>query len=167
MIGPEIETALNDQLNHEQTAAHAYLSMAAWFDSRNLAGFAAFMRRQAEEERAHAMKFFDHITARGGTVRLAGIAAPPVDFDSPVAAFEAAFELEKANTRAIHALHALAVEHKDQASLPMLHWFIDEQVEEEQWCEEAVALLEMAGDDSSALLMLDQRYGTQAASEVG
>ncbi len=47
----------------------------------------------------------------------------------------------------------------------MLHWFIGEQVEEEQWCEEALALLEMVGDNRSALMMLDNRYGSRAEEE--
>ena len=34
--------------------------------------------------------------------------------------------------------------------------------EEEAWCEEALALLEMVADNRSALLMLDKRYGEKA-----
>ena len=47
----------------------------------------------------------------------------------------------------------------------MLHWFIEEQVEEESWAAEAVALLEMAAENRSALLMLDKRYGMAAKAE--
>ncbi|MHC5001637.1 MAG: ferritin [Planctomycetota bacterium] len=162
MLHSEIEAALNAQLNQEQGAAHEYLASSAYFDALNLAGFAAFMRRQAEEERQHAMRFFDHLGERGGRVRLAAIAAPGAEFASPLAAFEAAWEREKANTRSIHELYELATRHGDPATRTMLHWFIEEQVEEEQWCEEAVALLRMAANDGTAMLMLDARYGEKA-----
>jgi ferritin len=46
----------------------------------------------------------------------------------------------------------------------MLHWFIEEQVEEEDWCEEALAHLDMIGDSSGSLLMLDKKYGKTAAT---
>ena len=164
MLKPEIEAALNDQLNQEQSASHEYLAMAAYFDARNLNGFAAFMRRQSDEERVHALKIFDHICERGGKPALKAIGAPHHDFDSAKAVFEAAWNREKENTRSIHELFRLARDHDDYPTQTMLQWFIEEQVEEEAWCEEAVDLLTMAGDNPSALLMLDQKYGGLAAA---
>ena len=165
MLKPKIEDALNAQLNEEQTAAQEYLAMTAWFEQRNLKGFASFMRVQAEEERQHALKIFDHIFDRSGYVQLKSIAEPASDFDSPRAVFEAAYDREKGNTKSIHALYRLAGENDDYATQAMLQWFITEQVEEERWAEEAVGLLDVAADNRSALLMLDARYGAKAAEE--
>lgn len=167
MIKPEIEAALNAQFNQEQAAAQEYLAMTAFFDHLNMAGFASFMRTQADEEREHALKFFDHICTRGGRAKISAIPEPAFGFDSPKAVFEAAYEREKSNTAAIHALYKLASDHGDYATQTMLHWFIDEQVEEEQWCEEAVALMEMAGDNRSAMLMLDKKYALLATTNRG
>ncbi|MCP3904551.1 MAG: ferritin [Planctomycetes bacterium] len=164
MLKPEIESALNDQFNMEQSASHGYLAMTAYLDARNPNGFAAFMRRQADEERVHALKIFDHISERGGTPKLMAIEAPEQDFDSVKAVFEAARDREGDNTRSIHALFKLARDHDDYPTQTMLQWFIEEQVEEEAWCDEAVDLLTMAGDSSSALLMLDQKYGGLATA---
>ncbi|MHC4415942.1 MAG: ferritin, partial [Planctomycetota bacterium] len=159
MLKPEIERALNEQFNYEQTASQEYLAMAAYFEQVNLGGFARFMMRQSEEEREHAMKIFSHIFDRGGRVRLGPIPEPRADFDSPQAVFAAAYAREKANTKSIHGVYKLASDEGDYATQTMLHWFIDEQVEEEKWCEEATTLLEMVGDNRGALLMLDGRYG--------
>jgi ferritin len=161
MLKPEIEKALNHQLNEEQTASQEYLAMAAWFDDRNLRGFASFMRRQSDEERAHSMKFFDHLADRGARIRIESLRAPKGEFTSPLDVFKAALERERQNTRAINECYRLAHDHSDYATQTFLHWFINEQVEEEQWAEEAVALLETAGDNESALLMLDNRYGAK------
>ena len=162
MLKSEIEAALNNQVNHEQSAAQAYLAMAAYFDNENLPGFAKFMRKQCEEEVEHAMKIFDHIRERGGRVKLGPVAEPTFAYGSAKAAFEAALAMERANTKSIHALYKLAVDHGDYAAQTMLHWFIDEQVEEEAWCEEAVAHLDMIGDSRGSLLMLDKKYGKVA-----
>ena len=163
MLEPEIEAALNNQFNREQTAAQEYLAMAAYFEQSNLKGFAKFMRKQSDEEAEHAMRLYDHIFNRGGTVGVGSIAKPACDFGSPRAVFQAAYEREKSNTSSIHDLYRLATERNDYATQTMLHWFIDEQVEEEQWCEEAMSLFEVIGDNRSALLMLDNRYAKYAA----
>ena len=162
MLKPEIEAALNSQLNMEQTAAHEYLAMAAFFEQQSLGGFAGFMRAQSTEETEHAMRIFKHLFARGGSVSIGAIAAPRGGYDSAMGVFEAARDREQANTASIHELYRLAGAAGDPATQIMLHWFIEEQVEEEQWCAEALSLLEMVGDNRSALLMLDKRYGMKA-----
>jgi ferritin len=162
MLKSEIEAALNHQINYEQGAAQEYLAMAAYFDDSNLPGFAKFMRKQNEEELEHAMKLFDHICERGGRVKFGPLAEPTFEYGSAKAAFAAALAMEQANTKSIHALYKLALDHGDYATQTMLHWFIDEQVEEEQWCEEAVAHLDMVGDSRGSLLMLDKKYGKVA-----
>ena len=162
MLKPQIEAALNNQLNYEQGAAQEYLAMSAYFAQKNLPGFAAFMRAQNAEEIAHAMKLFDHINERGGRVKLGPVAEPTFDFSSAKAVFEAALAREQANTKSIHDLYTLAVDHGDYPTQIMLLWFIEEQVEEEAWCEEALAHLGMIGDSQGALLMLDKKYGRLA-----
>ncbi len=165
MLKPDIEAALNAQLNEEQTAAQEYLAMAAFFEQQSLKGFAGFMRRQAEEEIEHAMRVFDHISARGGSVRIGAIAAPTGNFDSARDVFQAALEREQSNTRSIHCLYRLAGDADDPDTQIMLHWFIEEQVDEESWAAEALALLDMAADNRSAMLMLDKRYGATAKQQ--
>ncbi len=165
MLKPVVETALNKQINFEQAAAHEYLAMAAYFEKRNLRGFAKFMRKQFNEEHEHAVRIFDHVFDRGGEVRLGPIPEPRADFGSPKSVFEAAFAREQANTNSINDLYKLASDETDFATQTRLHWFINEQVEEERWCEEALAMLEMVGDNRSALMMLDNRYGSKAEEE--
>ena len=139
--------------------------MAAYFEERSLKGFAGFMRTQAEEEGQHAMRIFDHICDRGGSVKVRSIPAPTGQFDSARDVFQAALQREQSNTRSIHDLYRLAGECDDPTTQIMLHWFIEEQVEEESWAAEAVALLEMAAENRSALLMLDKRYGIAAKTQ--
>ena len=50
MLKPEIEAALNSQLNMEQAAAQEYLAMVAYFEHMSLHAFAAFRRAQCAEE---------------------------------------------------------------------------------------------------------------------
>jgi ferritin len=156
-ISTKIETAFNEQIREELESAYIYLSMAAYFEAENLPGMAHWMRAQSQEEVEHAMKFFEHITERGGRVQLKALSAPPVDFGGALDAFQKALEHEQHITRRIHDLYRLSTEENDYASLSMLQWFIDEQVEEEANVGQAVEMLKLAGDKGHALLMMDRQ----------
>ena len=157
MFSQKIRDAMNDQIQRELESAYIYLSMAAYFESSNLAGFAHWMKAQAQEEQTHAMKFFDFIYDRGGRVMLQAIPQPPADFVSPLDVFEKALAHEQKITGHINDLYALAVQEKDYASQTFLQWFVDEQVEEEKSAGEIVETLKMVGDKGQALYMLDRQ----------
>jgi len=163
MINDKMEKALNAQINAELYSAYVYLSMAAYFESRDLPGMANWMTAQAQEEVAHAMKLYRHIVERGGRVSLTAIDGPPADWESPAAVFEAAYKHEQHVTKLIHDLVALSIEVKDYAAKSMLDWFVDEQVEEEASASAIVAKLQMIGDHAPALLMLDNELGARPA----
>ena len=53
MLSKDLLKALNEQMNHEYFAAHAYMAMAAYCDKESYEGFANFYIEQAKEERYH------------------------------------------------------------------------------------------------------------------
>lgn len=162
MIGKRIEEALNAQIREELSSAYLYLSMAAYFHAEGLDGMARWMRLQAKEEVAHAMRIFDHLVERGGRVSLQALPEPAFQWDSPLAAFKAAYEHERYITERIDELVVLAREEKDNAAEVMLQWFVAEQVEEEDQTRKAVELLERVGPDGRGILMIDQKLGARA-----
>lgn len=162
MLADRLEIALNEQLNEEWYSSYLYLAMSAHFEQANLPGFAHWMRMQAAEEQVHAMKFFDHILDRGGIVRLAQIAEPPIVFGSPLDVFEQALEHERMISSSIDALFPVA----DQATIPLLQWFATEQTEEEQTVRQVVESLCMAGKDGPALLFLDRELSTRVGTSA-
>jgi len=164
MLGKRMQEALNTQVNAELYASYLYLSAAAWFESKNLSGFAGWMKAQSVEEVGHAMRFFNHINERGGVVTLTAIEGPPTGFDSPLGAFEAAYGHEQKVTGMINDLVDLAIAEKDHAANAMLQWFVTEQVEEEDQTGAAVERLKLAADNPNALLMLDRDFGARAVA---
>ncbi|SPZ99427.1 ferritin [Staphylococcus aureus] len=65
MLSKNLLEALNDQMNHEYFAAHAYMAMAAYCDKESYEGFANFFIQQAKEERFHGQKIYNYINDRG------------------------------------------------------------------------------------------------------
>jgi len=159
MFSRNVNSAMNDQIQRELESAYIYLSLAAYFDSVNLPGFAHWMKVQFQEEQAHAFKFYDFVNDRGGQVLLQAIGQPPVKFQSPLAAFEKALAHEEKITGHINDLYALAAEEKDIASQNLLQWFVEEQVEEEKNAGDIVDTLKKIGDNYQALLMIDRELG--------
>jgi ferritin len=161
MIGEKISKAFNEQVKHEAFSAYLYLQMAAYLHGEGLDGCGHWMRVQAMEEMTHAMKFFDHIIERGGTVELLEIEKPQAEWDSPLEAFRAALKHEQFITGKINDLVTLAAGENDYASRSMLQWFVDEQVEEEANAEKNVSNFEIAGDSGQGILMIDREMGTR------
>ena len=159
-----MEKALNDQINAEMYSAYLYLSMSAYFQSKSLTGFANWMKVQAQEEMVHAMKMYDFVNERGGRVILAAIAAPPLEWDSPLNAFEGVYEHEQKVTGLINNLVELALEEHDHATNIFLQWFVSEQVEEEDSANEVVQKIKLMGDAQGGLFMLDRELGQRVFS---
>lgn len=157
-----MQDAMNEQINKELFSSYLYLSMAAYFEDKNLSGFAHWMRMQEAEERAHAMKFYEHVIERGGKVTLKGLAAPKTEWKSSLEVAEEVAAHEAQITASIYALYELALQEKDYPAQIMLQWFISEQVEEEKHAAEIVANLKLIEDRGTAVLMLDKQLGKRS-----
>jgi ferritin len=159
MISRTMEEALNKQVNREYYSSYLYLAMSAYFETINLKGFAKWMRIQAGEERAHALKIYDYIILRGGKVELLAIEAPKAKWTSAGKVFEESYAHEQKVTAMISALVELAMKEKDFATVEMLQWFVKEQVEEEANASDILAQIKLVGDVPGHLFYLDHHLG--------
>ena len=105
------------------------------------------------------MKIYDYVAQRGGRVLLKAIDEPPAEWESPLAVYEATYEHEQKVTGLINDLVDLARELKDHATESFLHWFVDEQVEEEQSADDIVQKLKLMEGFKGGLFMLDRELG--------
>jgi ferritin len=158
-----MQDAINDQINKEFYSSYLYLSMAAYFEDKNLPGFAHWMRIQEGEERGHAMKFYNFLVERGGRVLLKAIEAPATDWKSNLEVLKKVAEHEAMVTASVDALYELAMREKDYPAQVMLQWFISEQMEEEKSAAEIVANMQLMEERGSAVLMLDHRLSKRGS----
>ena len=160
MLSNDIQIAINSQIKNEYYSSYLYLSMAAYCESINFAGFSGWLRNQSEEELRHALRFFDYMLDRDGRVVLDTIEQPPSEFGSLLEMFQQVLDHEKEVTGMINRLYEIAVSENDHATAVELQWFIKEQVEEEKSANDMVENIKLAGDNSAALLILDRQLGT-------
>ena len=164
MIGTKVSEALNLQMNREFFNARLYLAMAAYFESINMEGAAHWMELQSQEETGHAMRLYRHLKERGARILLSEVPAPPTEWDSPLAAFEAAYEHECKVTREFDEHVELAHAEKDNATLNFLQWYVDEQVEEEASVDAVIQKMQMAKKAPGALFMIDRMLAQRGES---
>ncbi len=158
-ISKELQDAINDQINYELYSGYIYLAMASWFEKENLDGMAHWMKVQAKEEYEHAMRFWKHVVDRGAKVELKAIDAPKTEWSSPLEAWEDAYQHELKVTKRIFKIGEVAANQGDMSAIPMLNWFYNEQIEEEEQTMKVRDLLKMIGDSPNALFMLNAQLG--------
>jgi ferritin len=167
-IPQKVVDELNRQFNQELSAAHSYLALSVWCDVRNLKGFGKYFVKQAGEERLHADRILKHMTDRGLTAEVAAVPAPKQDFKTLLEVAQQAQAQEHANTLGVNAVFEAAVAAKDGPAQVLMHWFISEQVEEEDWSTEMVERVQ-AASCSGGMSDLDrhiERYLSEEVREV-
>lgn len=161
MLSKKVEDALNNQINAEFYSAYLYLAMSAYFKNMNLNGFAHWMMIQYQEESAHAIKIFNFVLERGGKVKLGKIDGITDKWKNVIEVFEATLAHEKVVTGLINDLVEVAMKEKDNATLNMLQWFVNEQVEEEANVDEILQQLKLIKAEGHGLLLIDRELKTR------
>jgi bacterioferritin B len=153
LISRELNDAFNAQIGHEFGASMQYVSIAAHFTQRQLTLLAKLFVKQAEEERAHAMKFVQYLLDTKGNLQIPVTPAPKASFVSAVEAVQAALDWERDVTKQITGLMDLAVQDNDYLTQSFLQWFIDEQLEEVVKMDRLLSIIKQSGERN--LLMVE------------
>ncbi len=156
-----IRLALIEQVKEEFFSAYLYLSMSAWAENNGFKGAGNWLRIQFQEEEAHALHFFDYIKDRGGKIELPTIIAPDHTWKDLQSLFEDVKIHEKKVTERINDLYSLSLEYKDHALSTFLHWFVNEQIEEEKNVQDILDQLKLIGHNGSGLYLLDKELSTR------
>jgi ferritin len=164
MLSKKVLAALNDQIQKETASAYLYLSMAAWFEAKNLPGQAAWMVKQAREEMEHAMRIYAHVNDCDGRVVLEAIPKPAAEFKSVVDVWERTLAHEEKVTASIHALVRLATAEGDLPTQAMLQWFVTEQVEEEKTARGILEQARLLRGSDPATFFFDRHLGKEAGA---
>jgi len=153
---------LNEQIANELQSSQIYLAMSGWFESTPYKNMAAKYRASALEEHGHAMKFFDFLCDRDAPISIGALPEPPSSYDSVLAAAQNALAQERKVSGQIRRIYETAREAGDFETQEFLHFFLAEQVQEEKEAKDFLEYIESAGEDASALIVLDQQAAPAA-----
>lgn len=164
MFNSKVAALLNEQINKEFYSAYLYLDMCVYFEKRGLNGFANWYRIQAQEERDHAMLFFQYMVNNDLNITLDAIAKPDKAFNGDMDVLQAGLAHEQLVTASINNIYAAAYEVKDFRTMQMLDWFVKEQGEEETNARDLITKYELFGTDAKSLYMLNQELAGRVYS---
>lgn len=160
-MNKKVSELINDQINKEFYSAYLYLDMSNFYESKGLNGFANWYKVQAQEEKDHAMLFYQYLQNNGEKITLKAIAQPDKTFKQMMDPLKAGLEHEKYVTSLIDNIFCEASKAKDYRTMELLQWFIKEQGEEEKNANDLINKMELFGSDAKALYMLDQELATR------
>ena len=164
MMNNKVHELLNQQINKEFYSAYLYLDFSNYFKAKGLDGFANWYMIQAQEERDHAMLFYNYLQNESKTVTLEAIPKPDKVFESGMDVLKAGLEHEEYVTSLINDIYAAAYEVKDFRTMQFLDWFVKEQGEEETNANELISKMELFGSDPKSLYMLNQELAARVYS---
>lgn len=162
MLKEKIQTALNKQIELEQSSSQFYLAMASWSESLGLTGTSNFLYKHSDEERFHMLKLIRFVNERGGSALIPGLSQPPKEFDSLSNIFELLLEHELNVTESINNIVDLCLSEKDYTTYNFMQWYVSEQMEEEALARTILDKLKLIGTDKGGLYMFDRDLETMA-----
>ena len=163
-MNARVHELLNQQINKELYSAYLYLDFSNYFKRVGLDGFANWYMIQAQEERDHAMLFYQYLQNENQLVTLEAIAKPDKEFTSHIDVLNAGLEHEKYVTSLINDIYAAAYDVKDFRTMQFLDWFVKEQGEEETNANDMITKMELFGSDPRSLYMLNQELAARVYS---
>ncbi len=160
-MNQKVHELLNQQINKELYSAYLYLDFSNYFEKRGLDGFANWYMIQAQEERDHAMLFYQYLQNENQVVTLDAIAKPDKVFSCDMDVLKAGLEHEEYVTSLINNIYAEAYNAKDFRTMQFLDWFVKEQGEEETNANDLITKMELFGSDPKSLYMLNQELAAR------
>ena len=163
-MNEKVAKLLNEQINHEFYSAYLYLEFSNYYAAIGLDGFEHWYRIQAQEERDHALLFYQYLLNNEIKVVFEAIAKPECELTDNMAPLKNALEHEKYVTSLINTIYAAAYEDHDFRTMQLLDWFVKEQGEEEKTASDLVTKMELFGTDAKGLYMLNNELKARVYS---
>lgn len=161
MLNQSVAQLLNAQITAEFYSAYLYLDFSSYFQETGLDGFANWYQVQAQEERDHAMLFYQYLHNNSAKVALEAVAKPERKAADTMGILKAGLEHEIYVTSLIHNLYDAAQQAKDFRTLQFLDWFVKEQGEEEKNAEDLIQKMELFGSEAKGLYMLNSELAAR------
>jgi ferritin len=146
---------LQQHLALERQASATYWALAIWFAERELRGFAGHFSEESRGEQHHAGQVADYLIARGQTVVLTDVAAPPQAWASVEEILAAVFAMEADVTASLQQLYGMAERAGDVRTTVFLDPIVQGQIEAENQAAHLLGRVRFAANDPAAMLVID------------
>ena len=151
----KVAKLINEQINKEFYSAYLYLEFSNYYADAGLDGFENWYKIQAQEERDHALLFYQYLHNNDIKVTFEAIDKPDCDLKNNMDPLKAGLKHEQYVTSLINNIYAEAFKDQDFRTMQLLDWFVKEQGEEEKNASDMITKMELDGTDAKGLYMLN------------
>ena len=151
----KVAKLINEQINKEFYSAYLYLEFSDYYADAGLDGFENWYKIQAQEERDHALLFYQYLHNNDIKVTFEAIDKPDCDLKNNMDPLKAGLKHEQYVTSLINNIYAEAFKDQDFRTMQLLDWFVKEQGEEEKNASDMITKMELYGTDAKGLYMLN------------
>ena len=156
---------LNEQIAMEAHSSATYLSMAAWCYAQGLNGAGDFFKKQSAEEREHMLKIFEFLVDAGGLPVSPDVSKIEKSFEGLRDILVKSLEQEISITQSFNRISDHCHKVKDYQTARFLHWFLDEQLEEEAQARRCIEIYDLIGTEDGGLYRIDKEIGKLKSEE--
>ena len=156
-----ITEMLSHQINKELFSAYLYLEFNNILQDKGLKGFAHWFMVQAQEERDHALLFYEYLHHNNQKATLNSIEKPETTVSTVMEILEASLAHEEFITASIKDIYEVALREKDYRTKEFLDWYMKEQGEEEANVHDLIDNVNLLGEDSQGLYLLDRELAAR------
>jgi ferritin len=156
---------LNNQIAMEAHSSAMYLAMSSWCHANGLEGIGKYFRKQSGEEREHQMKIFDYLVDMGVQAISPEVKNVKNNFDDLKDILNQALDAEIQITESFNRMTEACHKAKDFQTAKFIHWFLEEQMEEEKQARRCLELYELIGTSNDGLFKIDHQIAKLSEGE--
>lgn len=155
-LSKTVEKLLNEQVQNELVSSQLYLSISNCANSKGLFGAEKFFMNKADEERTHMMKIVEYLKDKGSMPVTPSCPELTKCYSGIKEVMTLSLEHERMITGKLNNIYTTALAEKDNVTVIFMHWFLNEQIEEEGQLMDLISQLEILGETGVGVMMFDE-----------
>jgi len=159
MLSEKTQAILNEHIAMELEAAQIYKAMYSWCEYKGYLGAANYFSLHYKEEVEHMDKIYQYMLDRIALPKTPQVKAVSNKFSNFREVIKKALEheiyVEESYKKSLDKVWS----ERDHTTFEFLQWYVDEQVDEVAGFSNILDRLDIAGNDASAILMIDKEMG--------
>lgn len=158
-ISEELEKRINTHIELEENSSRLYRAMGEWLEYNGWFNAAKLWKKYADEEMTHCKKFYEYLQDRDAMPVTPSVESQPSTFDSMKKIVEDSYKHEIEVSKELSKTAAMALKEGDLTLFGFLHWFIQEQIEEEAKMKTFMDRITMLEDTNAPLYHMEKFFG--------
>jgi len=157
-ISEELETRVQLHIKLEEDSSRLYRSMGEWFEFNGWFNAGKLWKKYGDEEMTHCKKFYQYLQDRDAMPNTPVADEQPNSFESMEDIVKKSYEHEMVVSKELSKTASMALKEGDLTLFGFMHWFIQEQIEEEAKMKAFMDRIDMLKETNASLYFMEETF---------